>query len=441
MADRAKVPNHVLRRIRENERQETRAEFAEAMQREARELGEAVSPSERYVARLEDGDVKYPHPAYRRVLSKLCGRPSEELGFSVPKSAEDVSRQTAREKSPMRLGIQKNSRIALPSLQEIESVRRTLDTTVNGSSLSEASIEDWERTVFQYGRATRYEAPDALIAELTSDLCELSDALSRCRSASSVRRLTIVVAQMAGLMCLTLVKLDERVAFRRWARTARIAAEEAGDPRTFSWVRAQEAYGYYYSGDFAASIDIARHAQYAAKGIPCVGAALAAALEARGHACLSPVRHREVQESLSRAEMILSKLDPESITWSAFGYNEAQLQFHAGNAYTHLRNSRLAQPAQERALEIVPENDYTDRTLTNLDRAICLAYDGDPTGAASYAVTALTSLTSAQRQGIITARASEAYQALPPPQQAMSAAREIRELIALSSDTSKEEEQ
>jgi hypothetical protein len=45
------VPNVVLRRIRVHERQETRAEFAESMARKAEELGERVSPSERYVAR------------------------------------------------------------------------------------------------------------------------------------------------------------------------------------------------------------------------------------------------------------------------------------------------------------------------------------------------------------------------------------------------------
>jgi tetratricopeptide (TPR) repeat protein len=81
MGDRPRVPNLVLRRIRELERQETRSEFAEAMARKAEELGEAVSPSERYVARLEDGDVRYPHPAYRRVLTELCGRSTAELGF------------------------------------------------------------------------------------------------------------------------------------------------------------------------------------------------------------------------------------------------------------------------------------------------------------------------------------------------------------------------
>jgi tetratricopeptide (TPR) repeat protein len=412
------------------------------MERKARELGETVSPSERYVARLEDGDVKYPHPAYRRVLSELCGRSPAELGFTIPTTALRILGEDVRRDVPLPLlGIQQDSGIALPSLREIEAIRRNLDATVSESSLSEASIEDWENTAVQYGRATRYESPDVLIADLTADLCDLSEALSRCRSASSVRRLTVVVAQLAGLMCLTLVKLDDRAAFKRWARTARIAAEEAGDPRTFSWVRAQEAYGYYYSGDYSASIDIARHAQNVAKGMPCVGAALAAALEARAQACLGPVRQGEAQEALSRAEIILSRLEADSTAWSAFGYNEAQLQFHAGNAYTNLRNSRLAQTAQERALEIAPQNDYTDRALTNLDRAICLAYDGDGSAATSYALSALTGLTTFQRHGIIAARASQALNALPGPQKSLPAAREIKELIALSDDTRTEDQE
>ena len=84
VSDRVKVPNLVLRRIREEERQESRSEFAEAMARVARKRREPVSPSERYVARLEDGDVRYPSPPYRRVLSELCQRPIAELGF-VPR--------------------------------------------------------------------------------------------------------------------------------------------------------------------------------------------------------------------------------------------------------------------------------------------------------------------------------------------------------------------
>ncbi|MBV9853116.1 MAG: hypothetical protein JOY82_01140 [Streptosporangiaceae bacterium] len=79
-----KAPNLVLRRIREQERHETREEFADAMARVAREMGASVYPDAKYVARLETGDIRCPRPLYRSILSQLCGRPFSALGFSPP---------------------------------------------------------------------------------------------------------------------------------------------------------------------------------------------------------------------------------------------------------------------------------------------------------------------------------------------------------------------
>ena len=76
------TPNAVLRGIRENERRETRSEFAEAMARTARETGVEVFPDEKYVQRLESGHIIWPHRTYRNILEKLCGRSAHELGFA-----------------------------------------------------------------------------------------------------------------------------------------------------------------------------------------------------------------------------------------------------------------------------------------------------------------------------------------------------------------------
>ena len=242
-----------------------------------------------------------------------------------------------------------------------------------------------------------------------------------------MRRLTRIAAQMAGLMCLTLVKLDDRTGFRRWARLARLAAGEAGDPVTLAWVRAQEAYGYYYSGEINQAIDIARHAQSVVPGLPCVGAALAAALEARAHARLG--RRDETETALRSAQTILAALDESAVAPSAFGYNEAQLRFHQGSAYTHLHNTESAWKAQRRALELTPENDYTDITLTHLDRSVCLAQDGDSLAAVSYAAQALGALSDAQRQGIIILRAREIVDSIPARQLALPPVREFKEML------------
>jgi hypothetical protein len=236
--------------------------------------------------------------------------------------------------------------------QYIELLRRTVHDAISDAAINDATVTDWEQAVLAHGRATRDRPSGLMLMELTGDLAELSRVVDRCRSSANRRRLTRVTAQMAGLMCLTLVKLDDRTAFRNWARTARIAAQEAGDSVTHSWVRAQEAYGHYYAGDVRQAIEVAQDAQRLAGQVPCVGAILAAALEARAHAALGQAA--ETRAALQRAEWVLPRLDAESLVPSAFGYNEGQLRFHESSALTHLRDARAAWTAQERALELTP---------------------------------------------------------------------------------------
>jgi len=151
-------------------------------------------------------------------------------------------------------------------------------------------------------------------------------------------------------------------------------------------------------------------------------------LEARAHAALG--RPTETRDALIRAEWILPRLDADSLVPSAFGYNEAQLRFHESSALTHLRD---AWTAQERALQLTPEYDYTDRALTQLDRSTCLVYEGDATAAAEYATRALASLTNEQRRGIILMRAQNIVRALPPHEKTLPAVSDLRDLVMDSS--------
>jgi hypothetical protein len=193
--------------------------------------------------------------------------------------------------------------------------------------------------------------------------------LARRHAASALRRLTRVAAQMAGLMFLTLIKLDERTASRNWARTARIAADEAGDRATRSWVRAQESYVPFYSGDLLEAIQVARHAQALAGRKPCAGVALAAALEARAHAARGD--ESATRAALDVAQAALDRLAAQEIVPSALGYNEAQLRFHEGNAFTHLHRTKPAWTAQERALELYPRaTTWTRRSSSSIGRAV-----------------------------------------------------------------------
>jgi hypothetical protein len=316
----------------------------------------------------------------------------------------------------------------VPPDGRLELLRGRLGRALSQGAVSPVSLEAWEQAVEAHGRATKYRPPGELLADLGADLTELEQVISHCRSAASLRRLARVAAQLSGLMCLLLVKLDDRDGSRRWGRTARTAAGEAGDPAVMSWVLAQEAYGRYYSGDMDEAVDMARHAQaLVPPRAACVGAVLAAALEARAHAARGDAA--QTRSALDRAERGLAILDSGSVKASAFGYAESQFRFHQENAYTRLGLTRPAWRAQDRALEVCPSEDYTDWALIRLDRAVCLAHDGDPGSGVAYAAETLAGLREDQSTGIIALRGRQLVRALPPDYQKMTAVRELRELM------------
>lgn len=299
---------------------------------------------------------------------------------------------------------------SLIDMRQLETLRLSLHRHLSEGAMSIASLDDWDQTIAEYGAATRDKPPILMIYDLANDLDQLNNAMAHCRTASALTRLTRVAAQITGLLVLSLVKLDDRAAFRRWARTARIAAVESGDSAVHAWVLMQEAHGHYYSNDYATAIHVARQAQ-ATTNNSCVGTALSAALEARAHAAMA--NHGETVHALDRAETIFAALGSESLISSAFGYTESSFRFHAGSAFTNLRDTTNAAKAHERALQLIPEGDYTDLAFVHIDRASCLVSDGDAGGAASYLIDRLAPLTNEQRRGIISVRARDVIRALP----------------------------
>ncbi|MFV2019367.1 helix-turn-helix domain-containing protein [Micromonospora sp. LOL_023] len=309
---------------------------------------------------------------------------------------------------------------------DVDGLRRSLNELLSSGSMTSVGLDEWEQVVAGHGRATRDRPTAVLLAEFVADLGELREVIGRHPSASTLRRVTRMAAQMSGLMCLVLCRVDDRSAAHRWARTARLAAVEAGDPVTRSWVLAQEAHVYYYGADFRETIDLARHAQEIA-GQASVGTALAAAVEARAYAATG--QREQTRTALGRAEDVLSRLGGDDLNSSAFGYSEAQLRFHEQNAYTRLGDVEAALAVQDRALELCPPADYTDWALTRLDRANCLTVTGHASDALDQIADTIGSLDEAKRQGIIAERARHVLDALPATQRSASTAGDLRALL------------
>ena len=418
-------PRTLLEQIVRGSRR-TIEENCAAFEKTARHHGENAALSPRQLSRWIAGQVGDARPVAQRVAALHWGY-AFELLIGPPLDAVDLSFPSA---GPVPGTSERaDGMTVMPWVDQVELLRQSLHDGISTGAMTTASLDDWELTARGHGQATRFRPAGVLLLELTADIADLQRALARRQTSSSLRRLTRVTAQMAGLMFLTLIELDERPAARSWARTARVAADEAGDPTISAWVRAQEAYVHYYSGDLVEAVAVARHAQALAGRTICAGLPLAAALEARAHAALG--HEPEARVALDRAGTAVDQLDPDVLVPSAFGYNEAQLRFHEGNALTHLHDTTAARVAADRALALYPPSDYLDRTLVQLDQATCLTYDGDvPTGLAQ-ATTAVMRLTDQQRTGMILARARDVLGHLPRRYRALPAAREFRDLLML----------
>lgn len=93
--ERPPRPNLAFRRLRGKR---SPAEFAAAVRRAAREIGERVSCDARYVGRVEAGEIRCPNYAYERVfLHMFPGRTLTDLGFAPRSSVRGRQARTTGE--------------------------------------------------------------------------------------------------------------------------------------------------------------------------------------------------------------------------------------------------------------------------------------------------------------------------------------------------------
>ncbi len=124
-----------------------------------RALGELASFSRGFIWDLEAGN-KSPGAATAARLDEALGA-GGRLAALAPRGTS-APRATA----------------AVPTRQ-LETLRREVTETISSSALSPAAVEDWEQTVIDHGRATRYRHPAILLGELASDFADLQGQLGR----------------------------------------------------------------------------------------------------------------------------------------------------------------------------------------------------------------------------------------------------------------------
>jgi tetratricopeptide (TPR) repeat protein len=285
------------------------------------------------------------------------------------------------------------------ALDVLAAARQRMDSTLETSTVGQATLERWESTVFEYPHAYQVAPPQQLLGDVVADFIELRELLEQRQPIRYRRRLCRSAGQMAALAGIFMSALGAHREARGWFHTGRLAAAEAGDAQLEAALAVRSAIVSLYYGSPASAYDQAARARNALGNSKCPAASRALVVEARALARMG--RGDEALPLLKQAEATFSFLTYEERSDPALGYTERQLLFHVGNAYTHLGSTEEAWQAQWLALDMYPQDEHLDPTLIRMDRATCLARSGEPEEAYRVASDAITSLPDEHRTGMV----------------------------------------
>jgi tetratricopeptide (TPR) repeat protein len=376
MPDQLKVPNAVLRRIREHERQESRSEFADALAAKAAEMRISVAPSERYVARLEDGDTRRPHPAYRRVLAAVCGRPFDELGF--PAYPGDHGTETLPDSDSLRvprlapdaikseeMPFYRGSVTDLVAASAEEAANLTMQAGMD--SLDPLAVEQYfdeiRRLSVGYISVTPGVNQDVL-EKATRLRRELHGLLSRYRRASQSADLYLLQGLLSGICAYASLDLGYPDDAVTQARAAFMMGELAGHDGLRAWALGTRSLIARFQQRYDQALDYARQGiRYATSGTALVrlrcgeGQTLAHLGDADGavHFLGLAVQAREQVSS------------PDAMG-GLFTFTEAKQAYYSGSSLQWLggeQNARAAVRESERAIHMFEASDSQSRSLAD----------------------------------------------------------------------------
>jgi transcriptional regulator with XRE-family HTH domain len=320
--------------------------------------------------------------------------------------------------------------LTAPALAAASAVRRRMDETLSGSVVSDGTVAYWEEVAEQYGRTYKTRAAVPFLVDIVADFAEVQTLTDRRLPSGARRDLCAVAAKFAGLISMTMTNLGDYREARGWGHTARLAADESGDPVLRAWVATRaEAIPHLYFGDPHGALVAARQAQLLARNAVCGPAVMAPALEARAAAVLGDAE--TAREALRRAETVFSRLSRREDI--AYSFTEAQLYFYRSNTYTTIGDYTSAERAQDAALSTFAAEERLDPTLVHLDRAACLLKNGDVTAGAEYASDVLLGLSEEFRPSIVLRKARALTEAIPPSRRSNPAVRKFHDVLALGS--------
>lgn len=313
----------------------------------------------------------------------------------------------------------------------LNEARATIEATLISTTVSPGMLDLLDERVEDRIATYTSTSPADVLTGVVPDLLEIGRISAQRQPANVQLRLSRATAMLALLAADALMKLGCIEAAHHWFGTARLAADDTGNPVLRARTRAQQSMLPYYYGHLGTAVRLARDAQAIAAGVVCDAAALAAASEARALARCGD--NAGAESALVRAQQVTDALDTAAGD-EAFRFTHKRLLFYTSGTLTYMGKFSRARDVQHEALALYRSspNVVVDPALIELDTAVAEAVDGSPADACTIATNVVSSLPVEHRTHIVVARAADVIAAIPARSRSLPSATELRDFVATS---------
>lgn len=384
MASSPSSPNRVFRHLRGGL---SPGEFAAAVRRAAREIGEQVSCDARYIGRVESGEIRCPNYAYERVFRHMFpGYALGDLGFErreavrgrrgVPPAHETDEESDVRRRAFMTAG---------PAAAVASAL--ALGAAPSGHRVGGSEVRAVEEAVRSIRLHDDRHGADGLHRQAGQSLRSAYRLLDEGSYSQSVAD---ALHSGAGELAISVGWLahdsgrftDARSSYAEALATARTAGDGRGDPALEAHAFCNAAFLARDAGRPREALRAAQAAQHAARrlGSPRL-LSLLALREAGGWAGLGD--RASCERALLRAQSLFGRgtrdADPE---WMSF-YGEAELAGLEAQSWAALGDHRRAVEQARRAVGLQDPHFTRNTALYGAELACDLAAAGRPDEAAA----------------------------------------------------------
>ncbi|MFB7865501.1 hypothetical protein [Streptomyces sp. NPDC056069] len=363
----------------------------------------------------EDLGVR-PRQQTVRLLCQLYDSTPGGLGLENPAMAQQPSTPTDLEQRD-------------PVHDLAERTRRAINRSLATTTVSPGELDLLDERIHTARCLYVTAPPEQMIQLLLRDLEDIQILSAERQPAATQCRLSELTAVASTLVADAMMKLGRLPDAQRWYGTARLAADDAGNPELRARVRVQAAMLPYYYGPLSAAAQLAREARLLSRGRPGPTAAFAVAAEARALARLGD--HDGAKSAIRLAQDLFDHCQngPENDAWA---FPERRLWLYLSGAHTALGQTAQARHAQQQALALYPDgHSGIDPALLRLEEAMCLVIEHSPTDGLQLAVHTYSEVPGPHRTAILGARAQDVLDILPGQLQSGRPAKQFAQLLAL----------